>query len=261
MAHSIPVLVNNFAYRCFRDTGDRDYVAARLAYRTRLVPQFLWSSLHCLEKYAKCMLLLNRVDGREFKHEVTTALKRLQAQASVQVPLSEETTAFIERLELAARFRYLEVSYANEDFDIVRLDRAVWELRRYCQTLDLNPYAQNGESYPCKTERLAQLAASTLGHKKGYEIEGGWLEGVLLDRMHPARAALVWNNLYAGSSRRKAVRLLPWWMGENAPLELYPHIAEEVEKFVFIPKHIAAHWKAEAARREREASGAASRSN
>ena len=44
-------------------------------------------------------------------------------------------------------------------------------------------------------------------------------------------------------------------MGENAPLELSPHIAEEVTKYVFIPKEIAAHWKSEAARRA--AAGAA----
>jgi hypothetical protein len=255
VAHSIPVLLNTFAHRCFRDTADRDYVAARLAYRARLVPQFLWSSLHCLEKYAKCILLLNRVDERGIKHEVTTAFDLLESEASIAVPLSPDASEFIQRLEVAGRFRYLEVSYVNEDFDIVRLDRAVWEVRRYCQTLDLNPYARNGESYPSKAERLAQLVASTQSHTKGYEIQGGWLEEVLANRQHPARSALVWNNLYAGSSRRKAVRLLPWWMGENAPLELYPHIAEEVTKYVFIPKEIAAHWKAEAARRA--AAGAA----
>lgn len=46
-------LLNDFAIRSFRDTADRDYIHARLAYRAQLVPQFQWSALHCLEKYAK----------------------------------------------------------------------------------------------------------------------------------------------------------------------------------------------------------------
>lgn len=255
LVHTIPVLLNTFAFRCFRDTGDRDYVAARLAYRARLVPQFLWSALHCLEKYAKCILLLNRVDGRKIKHEVTSALTLLKVETKISLPLSDAVIDFVKRLELSARHRYLEVSYANQDFDIVRLDRTVWELRRYCQILDLNPYARNGESYPSKEDRLAQLAASIMSLKKGYEIEEGWLEQTLANRDHPARAALVWNNLYAGTSRRKAVRLLPWWMGENAPLELYPEIAKEVDKLVFIPKKISAHWKAEALKRTHREAG------
>lgn len=56
-------LLNDFAKRCFRNMADRDYVHARLAYRSKLVSQFLSSSLHCLEKYAKAILLFNRVDG------------------------------------------------------------------------------------------------------------------------------------------------------------------------------------------------------
>jgi hypothetical protein len=44
------VLLNDFATRSFRDTGDYDYVAARMAYRAKLVPQFLWSGLQAIEK-------------------------------------------------------------------------------------------------------------------------------------------------------------------------------------------------------------------
>jgi len=55
------MLLNDFAIRCFRNTADRDYVHARLAFRARIIPQFLWSSLHCIEKYGKCILLLNRM--------------------------------------------------------------------------------------------------------------------------------------------------------------------------------------------------------
>lgn len=61
MPHSMMQKVNNYALRAFRDTADKDYIHARMAYKAALYPQFLWSSLHSLEKYAKCILILNRV--------------------------------------------------------------------------------------------------------------------------------------------------------------------------------------------------------
>ena len=55
MSHSMMQKVNSFALRAFRDTADRDYIHARMAYRADLFPQFHWSALHALEKYAKCI--------------------------------------------------------------------------------------------------------------------------------------------------------------------------------------------------------------
>lgn len=81
-------LLNSFAIRSFRYTADRDYVHARLAYRAQLVPQFLWSSLHCLEKYAKGTLLLNRIEARSARHTVTPLLKVFNDQAKFQIVLS-----------------------------------------------------------------------------------------------------------------------------------------------------------------------------
>ena len=52
--------INHFAIRCFRDTGDADYLAARMAMRARLAIPFLWSAEQAIEKYLKCILLLNR---------------------------------------------------------------------------------------------------------------------------------------------------------------------------------------------------------
>ena len=51
MPWSMDVKVNSFAIRSFRETADKDYITARMAYRARLMQPFLWSALHCLEKY------------------------------------------------------------------------------------------------------------------------------------------------------------------------------------------------------------------
>ncbi len=76
MSPSLDKLLNDFALRSLRETADKDYVHARLAYRYRLIPQFFWSSLHSLEKYTKCVLLLNRIDATKVKHEVSLAACR-----------------------------------------------------------------------------------------------------------------------------------------------------------------------------------------
>lgn len=48
--------INDFAIKCFRDTGDGDYIAARLALKAGLATQAIWSGLQAVEKYLKCML-------------------------------------------------------------------------------------------------------------------------------------------------------------------------------------------------------------
>jgi hypothetical protein len=35
------ILLNDFAIRSFREVADYDYITARMAYRSKLVPQFL----------------------------------------------------------------------------------------------------------------------------------------------------------------------------------------------------------------------------
>lgn len=237
-------LVNDFAIRCFRDTADRDYVHARLAYRSKLVPQFLWSSLHCLEKYAKCILLLNRIDGRGIRHEISEALEKLNRSGRFQIELSTEVGKFVDRLEAGAEFRYFEVSYYNFEHDIVRLDHAVWELRRYCQPLDYNIEVE-GVNRNHLEFNLANIRGKLQEKSKNTCIADGWLESVIQNRKHPARQPLLWNNLFFGPSRRKTVRMLPYMESSVAPLNLHPEILTEILKFVYLPKKIESEWRQE----------------
>jgi hypothetical protein len=245
---SDPALLNSFALRSFRDQADRDYIHARLAYKHKLVPQFLWSSLHCLEKYAKGVLLLNRIPAHRVKYEVSGALALISKQARFQVQLSEQTISFIERLESGAEFRYFEVSYFNEEYDIVRLDRAVAEFRRYCQVLDWKVETPTGlhDLLPGSVERIQR--AFTERHRDTC-IENGLLEQVLKKSDHPARTALVWKNLYFGGSQRRTVKLHGWIEAGNAPLYLHPEILDDVLKYVFMPKRVEQAWRQELASR------------
>ena len=242
-------VLNTFALRSFRDTADRDYIHARLAYRARLVPQFQWSALHCLEKYAKGILLLNRIPAKKLRHEVSGALSLLAQAGKFQVVLSAEAVKFIERLENRAEFRYFEVSYSNHHYDIVRLDLAVSELRRYCQVLDWD-LQTDLRPKNLLAPMLARIQKAAEKSPRDTCIMSGWLEGVLKDTRHSARSALVWQNLYFGAKNRKTVKLHGYVEAGNSPLYMHPEILEEVLKYVYLPNRIINQWREELAKRQ-----------
>jgi HEPN domain-containing protein len=244
------MLLNDFATRSFRDTADRDYVHARLAFKNGLVPQFQWSALHCLEKYVKAILLYNRISSKGQKHEVTEGLRRLQVNGKFNITISEATSRFINRLESGAAYRYFEISYANHRDDLFHLDKAVSEIRRYCQVLDVT--LTNGESeiniLHLMLERIRKAEENDVMDTC---ISGGWLETVLQKKVHPARTALIWNNLYFAKKKRAQVTYQTYTESGNSPLYLHPEILDEVIKYVFMPKDIIAAWREEGQRRLR----------
>ena len=71
-------LLNDFAFRCFRDVADGDYIAARMAYRAGLTIQFLWACEQVIEKYLKCALLLNCVAAPKIGHSLDQGVSRLE---------------------------------------------------------------------------------------------------------------------------------------------------------------------------------------
>lgn len=238
MPYPLQILVNDFAIRSFRDTADRDYVNARLAYRARLIQQFQWSSLHCLEKYVKCILLLNRIEARHLRHEVTAGLALVKKAGRFEIDVSKAVTKFIRRLEDGAQFRYFEISYDEEEFDIIRLDCAVSEIRRYCQLLDIETES-NGQQVNQLDSHLKRISAAKTLHPKDTCIVNGWIEQVLENSKHSSRPGLVWKNLYFGTSRRKSVKLRPDWEVGNAPLWLNPQMIDEVTKYSYLPTKLA----------------------
>lgn len=238
--------LNSFAIRSFRDTADRDYIHARLAFRARLVPQFFWSALHCLEKYLK-----GTPDKpsscKDVSHAVTPLLKRMADAGPFSIPASDRTLALIDRLEGVAEYRYFQVSYFNHDVSVYDLDVAVWEVRRYCQVLDYSRLP-DATSLPPLTVELQRVAAARDNHEKGTCLSG-WLEDVISKPKHPSREPLIWNNLLFGPSRRKSIRVPAYEEAGNAPLYLHPEIVDEVLRYIKMEKSVADMWRDEAGRR------------
>jgi HEPN domain-containing protein len=220
-------LVNDFALRSFRDMADGDYIAARMACRAALLPQFLWASQQAVEKYLKCILLLNRIDAREAYHDLGKALDRIDASGKLSLDLTRGTKEFIDMLDQCGRYRYFEVSTVGFGAQLVTLDRAVWELRRYC-TVDEEP----------RRLRLRQGFAAPR-----VRLENGLLEKIVDDAKNPAREPLLWQNGFFGKRERKKIRLRKWFQAHNAPLYLNPQILDEVLKYVFLPKEIRSGYR------------------
>ena len=242
MSHSTMQKVNSFALRAFRDTADRDYIHARMAYRANLFPQFHWSALHALEKYAKCIAILTRIPRPKnpIKHEVERSLELIYDK--VDIELSDQTKKFIKRLEdFGARFRYLEVSWFIKDCEIAILDRAVWELRRFC---DSGLYVYSGNQFVSISRDKYELIKSIDKRSKiNSLISGGFLEKTLENKESRARPNLVWCNLYYSTSSRKKVAIQTPYMAENSPFFLHPEIIDEVSKYAFIPVEIRNAYK------------------
>jgi HEPN domain-containing protein len=220
-------LVNDFAVRSFRDVADADYIAARMACRATLLTQFLWASQQAVEKYLKCILLLNRIPANKVFHDLERALTKINDSGHLALDLTAGTKKFIEMLDEYGPFRYFEVSNFGFGADLITLDRTVWELRRYC-TL----------AKELHQEKL----------RKGFSalrvrILGGYLEKVIDDVKNRAREPLLWQNAFFGKRARKTVKLRNWFQANNAPLYLNPQILDEVLKYVHLPKQVKAAYR------------------
>jgi len=157
----IEILLNDFAIRSFRDIGDNDYVSARMAYRGQLISQFLWSGLQAIEKYLKCILLLNRIPANKMRHDLAAGLNLIKNKAPFELRLCETSRELIKHFDTYGRFRYLETPFHVKDVEIIKLDLAVWEIRRYCKVLDYQINLPDGAIKP-----MLQLELDAIGRSE-----------------------------------------------------------------------------------------------
>jgi HEPN domain-containing protein len=222
-------LIDDFAVRCFRDTGDQDYIHARLAYRAGLHQQFLWSSLQVLEKYLKAILLFARIPSKNLGHDLSEALKLLD-KLPFKLELHDRTIEFIEFIDMFGGDRYQVGSSFVYGPKLYELDSTAWDVRRYCQKM-LDEFdiirASQAVKYPY--------------HQ--YNVYGGLLERILQNRKHPARSALVWQNAFYTEKSRKIVRQPVHMHATNSPLSLAPELIAIIEQYVHIPRAYRAAYR------------------
>jgi HEPN domain-containing protein len=54
----------------FIETADDNYILARTSFHENLNVDFFWLAVHCVEKYLKASLLLNKKDARGYDHNI-----------------------------------------------------------------------------------------------------------------------------------------------------------------------------------------------
>jgi hypothetical protein len=229
--------LNSFATRCFRDVADRDYISARLCYRAGLISQFHWAALQAFEKYFKAILLYNRIKAKRIGHNLAKAQKLMQ-KAPFDIRLSQTSEKLLSHLNDYGRFRYLETSYFIRGPKLVELDKAVWELRRYCRVLDYELPVSGDKPVKMLEYELEHIERAESQAFQQFRIVGGKLEAIIANKADPARAPLVWQNGFYGSSRRKSVRVPIHSYSENSPLFLHPQIMDHVLEYIFIPPDV-----------------------
>lgn len=235
-------MVNSFATQSFRDQADRDYIAARLACRAELFPQFLWGSHQAVEKYLKAILLYHRVKANKVGHDLAAAMV-LTEKLPFTIELSKRSRSFIDLLSRYGEFRYIDVPYHVYGHILIDVDLTVWELRRYCQVLDVF----GKKLPPCEMTLLDQaksdLSKSASEPRYKFRLHNGLLETILRDAKHPSRAALLWQNAAYGVRKRSTVGVKRHLHAQNPMLYLYPEMLDELLSYVFIPPKLVGGYR------------------
>ncbi|WP_187470994.1 HEPN domain-containing protein [Luteimonas viscosa] len=234
--------LNSFATQSFRDQADRDYIAARLACRYELFPQFLWAAHQAIEKYLKAILLYNRIKATDVRHDLGKAMS-LVGGLSFVINLSSRSREFLDHLKHYGEYRYIDIPFHVRGHVLVDLDLTVWEIRRYCQVLDVF-----GKELPLGERKLLEEAWSNLARsdkvpRYKFRLHGGLLERILADRSHCSRPALLWQNACFGSRMRRTIMAKEHFNAQNPHLYLYPEMLDELLKFVFIPPKLASAYR------------------
>jgi HEPN domain-containing protein len=238
--------LNSFATQSFRDQADRDYIAARLACRAELFPQFLWASHQAVEKYLKAILLYNRIKATSIRHDLSAALS-LTGKLPFAIDLSSRSRNFIDHLSQYGESRYLDVPYHVNGHLLVDIDFTVWEVRRYCQVLNVFGKVLPPAEQELLDQARADLAKSAAEPRYRFRLHRGLLEKILDEPRHPSRAALIWQNASYGS-RRRSVRVKDHMYAQNPHLLLYPEMLDTLLEYVFIPKRLVKGYRAHLAK-------------
>lgn len=229
--------LNSFATQSFRDQADKDYIVARLACRYELYPQFLWSSQQALEKYLKAILLYNRIKAKKIGHDISKAMQLTQA-LTFKIELSQRSREFLDLISTHGEFRYLDVPFHVDGHLMIDLDLTVWELRRYCQVLNVFGKELPPMEQALLDEAQVALRKSTTEPRYKFRLHNGLLEKIISDRAHPSRAALLWQNPCFTSRKRSIVRAKRHFNAQNPHLINYPQMLDELLKYVSFPKRI-----------------------
>jgi len=156
---SVSASKHNLALELFVRTADENYITARWCAINQLNTDFLWLSVHALEKYLKAVLLLNggsskrsASDQKPYSHDIVRLYADVKTLAGALLPdnlakpidldiyhwSARTAEQFMEHLlrNGNADNRYLIYGYVTRSQDLHMLDAMVFAIRRLLCTLD-----------------------------------------------------------------------------------------------------------------------------
>lgn len=231
---------NALVQECLIDMADRDYLAARVCWRTGLPEQFLWSALQSIEKALKAILVLNDESARELGHNLDEALARVDGIADLQVHLPDDVRTFVGYLNRFGQNRYLERGYYMRGMELMSLDKAYWYVRRYCW--NIRAYARAAKR--SETEFLDSYAkfyrdSKHLAHPTKHRLFSGFLEDVLAgNKGDDAYDALVWKNVFFGKRRKGPFPFTAMSWSASPPHFRHPAVFAELAKIIYFSKEV-----------------------
>lgn len=236
--------VYDFAKRSLRDQGDRDYIAARILHVHHLDTQFLWAASQAIEKYLKAILVFNFTSAKRLGHNLGNALERVRTIPSLDVQLSTAALDYIRYLDEEGQNRYFDFPSDLRSDALLRLDRTVWEIRRYCQALSSPPPGWRGSDGEWRTRHLAHINnAAHHERRHKFRIFGGLLEE-LLRKPSKARDALIWKNFCYGRRRKNKIRYGARWASSNPTHFMHEEWFPYLDALVDFPKNVREYFKA-----------------
>jgi HEPN domain-containing protein len=237
------LFVNDFASRSFRDVADQDYIAARRSYRDGLTQPFLWSSLQCVEKYLKAILLFNGKSARGIGHDLGWALDRVTNIKDLTFTIPRECTSFIRFLSEVGADRYFSAPLRILPGALLSLDRTVWHVRLYCYFMRGTIARRDGTKVNLFPLELRRVHDPTLpDHPEGFRIQTGYLEKVIGGRAK-GYDSLVWKNFFYGKRRKLRIKNLPDRISWASPTHaIHPEAFEAISRLVDFPREVAARF-------------------
>lgn len=231
------VIRNSAVRESLVDMSDRDYLAARICWRTRLQEQSLWCSLQSVEKQLKAILVFNNRSAKGLGHRVSDALDRVRGISDLRLDAGEPIQKFVRYLQQHGPNRYLERSFYLRGSELFDLDRTFWYFRRYCQ--DFRAVAgrvRKSEREWLDSHEKWFTDPSLKARPYRFRLFGGYLESVLDGKHGPEQyRALVWKNFYFGKRAKGQIEYSPvTWMANPAHIR-YPEVFDELAEILDFP--------------------------
>lgn len=237
------VFLVSYANQSFRDSADKDYIAARAVYRLECSQQFLWLAEQAVEKYLKAILLYNLQSTKDIGHNLGKALRLIKSIPDLPFTLPDKVEDFVGHLQRVGTNRYLIHPTMQPGDALLSLDKTVWYIRKWCYFIRALTFKDKEGKHRCHYATDLKLLRDPRWkkHRHLYRISGGYLEKVIKNRLS-GYEQLIWKNFYYGRRAKRRIYFTRELRFENPMHEVIPEAIHILKDYVFFPKAVYEYY-------------------